>query len=60
VPLLASLGTRQGAVQPNSQNVLTRLAPTQQDDWLDFDEPEDLPPNIIRFRPAFASAHTAP
>ncbi len=33
----------------------------QQDDWLDFDEPEDLPPNVIRFRPrAFASAHTPP
>jgi len=23
----------------------------QQDDWLDFDEPEDLAPNVIRFRP---------
>ena len=22
----------------------------QQDDWPEFDEPEDLPPNVIRFR----------
>jgi hypothetical protein len=25
----------------------------QQDDWPEFDEPDDLPPNVIRFRPRY-------